>query len=165
MSDRSAFDPVVSAASSTPAALTCEPFAGGPFDRPDAIHARRVNWMSAISICIGAAILHFGSEVFLPLAIATLIAFALSPLISSLRRRGMPRMVAVLTAVTVTFGLIGLTLAVMGTQIGLVVQSLPTYQSNIITKLEAWTAAEGSSNVLGRFVEMIGVVALVWLET
>ncbi len=155
MTDRSAFDPVISAAPSTHATLTGEPYAGGQFDRSDTVLARRVNWMSAISICIGAAILHFGSEVFLPLAIATLIAFALSPLISALRRRGMPRMVAVLTAVTVTFGLIGLTLAVMGTQVGLVVQSLPTYQTNIITKLETWTAAEGSSNVLGQFVEMI----------
>ncbi len=64
-------------------------------------------------------------------------------------------MVAVLTAVTVTFGLIGVALAVMGTQVGLVVQSLPTYQSNIIAKLETWTAAQGSSNVLGQFVEMV----------
>ncbi|MFN5996696.1 MAG: hypothetical protein ACK47Z_06255, partial [Paracoccaceae bacterium] len=61
------------------------------------IQARRVNWATAISICLGAAILHFGAEIFLPLAIATLIAFALSPLVSRLRQRGLPRILAVLT--------------------------------------------------------------------
>ncbi|AZL58548.1 AI-2E family transporter [Tabrizicola piscis] len=119
-----------------------------------AIVARRVNWATAISICLAAAILHFGSEVFLPLAIATLIAFALSPLISALRRRGMPRILAVLTTVAVAFTCVGGLLAVMGTQVGLVVQSLPTYQSNILSKLDAWTEAQGSSNLLGKFVDM-----------
>ena len=155
MTDKSVFDPTVSAASQGPVLLANGPFYGTQVDGLDAVRARRVNWSSAISICVGAAILHFGSEVFLPLAIATLIAFALSPLISALRRRGMPAMLAVLTAVTVTFGLLGVTLALMGTQIGLVVQSLPTYQSNIIAKLDTWTAAQGSSNVLGQFVDMV----------
>jgi predicted PurR-regulated permease PerM len=119
-----------------------------------AIVARRVNWATAISICLAAAILHFGSEVFLPLAIATLIAFALSPLISFLRRRGMPRILAVLTTVAAAFTCVGAILAVMGTQVGLVVQSLPTYQTNILSKLDAWTEAQGSSNLLGRVVDM-----------
>ena len=127
----------------------------GPQDEVDTILARRVSWLSALWICLGAAILHFGSEVFLPLAIATLIAFALSPLISALRRRGLPRILAVLTAVTFAFVFVGGLLAVMGTQVGLVVQSLPTYQTNILDKLQVWTAGEGSSNMLGRFVDMV----------
>jgi predicted PurR-regulated permease PerM len=127
----------------------------GPFSKAEEVLTRRLHWATAFAICLGAAILHFGSEVFLPLAIATLITFALSPLISALRRRGLPRFVAVLTAVTVTFSGIGVILVIMGAQVGLVVQSLPTYQSNIILKLDDWTAAQGSSNVLGRFVDMI----------
>lgn len=119
------------------------------------IQARRVNWATAISICLGAAILHFGAEVFLPLAIATLIAFALSPLVSGLRRRGLPRIPAVLTGVTVAFLCLGAVLAVMASQLSLVVESLPAYQSNIIAKLNAWTPTEGSSSVLGRFVDMM----------
>jgi predicted PurR-regulated permease PerM len=58
--------------------------------------ARRVTWVTAILICLGAAILHFGAEVLLPLAIATLIAFALSPLVSGRRRHGLPCILAVL---------------------------------------------------------------------
>jgi predicted PurR-regulated permease PerM len=116
---------------------------------------RHVNWATAISICLGAAILHFGAEVFLPLAIATLIAFALSPLVSALRRRGTPRILSVLTGVTVAFLFLGAVLAVMASQISLVVESLPAYQSNIIAKLDAWTPEDGSSSVLGRFVDMM----------
>ncbi len=158
MADKSAFDPVVTPAATFGLSGSSGLPSGVQNDTVEDIRARRVNWSSAISICVGAAILHFGSEVFLPLAIATLIAFAISPLISALRRRGMPRMLAVLTAVTVTFGLIGVILVLMGAQIGLVVQSLPTYQSNILSKVEAWTSAQGQSNVLGRFADLVSRV-------
>lgn len=116
---------------------------------------RRVTWSSAIAIFLGAAILHFGAEVFLPLAIATLVAFALSPLVSALRRRGVPRLLAVLIAVTFAFSSVGAVLAVMAGQVSMVVESLPGYQSNIIAKLDAWTPEEGSTNMLGRSVEMM----------
>lgn len=122
------------------------------------IQARRVNWATAISICLGAAILHFGAEIFLPLAIATLIAFALSPLVSRLRQRGLPRILAVLTGVTVAFLCLGAVLAVMASQVSLVVESLPAYQSNIIAKLNTWSPEQGSSSVLGRIVEMMSQI-------
>lgn len=125
------------------------------FGKEGAIPARRINWATAIAICLGAAILRFGAEVFLPLAIATLVAFALSPLVSALRRRGLPRILAVLVAVTVAFSSLGAVLAVMATQVSLVVESLPAYQSNIIAKLDAWTPTQGAPNVLGQFVGMM----------
>ena len=129
------------------------------FARGDGVmFSRRVNWSNAIAICVGAAILHFGAEVFLPLAIATLIAFALSPLVSALRRRGFPNILAVITAVTIAFVCVSAVLTVMASQITLVVESLPGYQSNIITKLTALQPAEGSSNVFGRFVDMMSEI-------
>ncbi len=117
--------------------------------------ARRVSLKTMAAILIVAAVLHFGSEVFLPLAIATLIAFALSPVVSALRRRGLPRVIAVLSAVTVAFAILGSILTVMAAQLGEVAESLPTFQSNIIAKLDALQAAEGSSGVMGRFVDML----------
>jgi predicted PurR-regulated permease PerM len=158
MTSKTASDPVLQAPPQAVHPFAAASFEGTSFAGPEAIRVRRVNWSTAISICVGAAILHFGSEVFLPLAIATLIAFALSPLISTLRRKGVPRVLSVLAAVTVTFGLIGVILALMGAQLGLVVQSLPTYQTNIIAKLDAWTAAQGQSNVLGQFSDLISRV-------
>ena len=117
--------------------------------------ARRVSLPAMATILVVAAVLHFGSEVFLPLAIATLITFALSPLVSALRRRGWPRVIAVLSAVTLAFALLGSLLVVMAGQLGELAQSLPTFQSNIFAKLEALQASEGSSGVMGRFIEML----------
>ncbi len=119
--------------------------------------ARRIGWATTIGIALGAGILHFGREVFLPLAIATLIAFALSPLVSALRRRGLPRLAAVLVAVTIAFSCVGAILGVMASQISMVVESLPTYQANILSKLEALRAG-GSSNVFGRLVDMMAQI-------
>jgi predicted PurR-regulated permease PerM len=117
--------------------------------------ARRVSLPTIAAIFVVAAVLHFGSEIFLPLAVATLIAFALSPLVSALRRHGWPRIVAVMCAVTLAFGILGGVLTVMASQLGLVAESLPTFQTNIIAKLDALQAAEGSSSVMGRFVDML----------
>ena len=110
--------------------------------------ARRVGMATIASIFVVAAVLHFGSEVFLPLAIATLIAFALSPLVSALRRRGWPRVLAVLSAVTLAFMILGSILTVMAGQLALVAESLPTFQSNILSKLQALQGSAGSSGLM-----------------
>lgn len=117
--------------------------------------ARRVSLSTMATIMVVAGVLHFGSNVFLPLAIATLIAFALSPMVSALRQRGWPRVVAVLCAVTVAFAILGSLLAVMAGQLSEVAERLPTFQSNIFSKLESLQEAGNSSGVMGRFVEML----------
>jgi predicted PurR-regulated permease PerM len=119
------------------------------------VFARRVSLPTMATILVVAAALHFGSTVFLPLAIATLIAFPLSPIVSSLRQHGWPRVIAVLITVLLAFAILGAVLAVMASQLSEVAESLPTFQSNILAKLEALQAAEGSSGVLSRFVDML----------
>jgi predicted PurR-regulated permease PerM len=56
----------------------------------------------AVFVVVIAA-LYFGRDVFVPLALAGLLSFALAPLIALLRRRGMPRTPAVLAVVIVAF--------------------------------------------------------------
>jgi predicted PurR-regulated permease PerM len=131
-----------------------EPIAGGTEEDHDG-WTRRIGLASVLAIPVVAAGLHLGREVFLPLAIATLIAFALSPLVSALRRRGWPRIVAVLSAVTVAFAILGSLLAMMASQLGMIAESLPTFQATIIAKLEALRAAQGSSGVTSRFLDML----------
>ncbi|MDP3264678.1 MAG: AI-2E family transporter [Tabrizicola sp.] len=116
---------------------------------------RRITLPTLATIAVVAGVLHFGAAVFLPLAIATLISFALSPLVSVFRRRGIGRTLSVLLAVTIAFGILGAILFFMGGQLTLVIEQLPTFQSNIIAKLEALQAADGPSGVLGRFVDML----------
>jgi len=126
-------------------------------DEPDG-RARRVMLPTTASFLIVPAILYFGSDVFLPLAISTLIAFALSPVVSFLRSKGLPWVLAVLICVTVAFMILGLFLAVFASQLSQLVESLPTFQANILVKLEALRTPSGSEGFLGRFVDMLASI-------
>jgi len=120
---------------------------------------RRIGASTLLAILVGAAALHIGREVFIPLAIATLIAFALSPMVAAQRRRGIPSIVAVLLAVTAAFAFLGAILTIMATQLGQVAVQLPTFQSNILEKLQVFQSGEGSSGVMGRLVDLLARIS------
>lgn len=127
----------------------------GPLDGDRNILSSRIAPSTMLAILAVAAVLHVGSEVFLPLAIATLFAFTLSPIVSALRRQGWPRILAVLTSVVVAFSILGVIITVMAGQLALVVEGLPSFQSNIIAKLETLQSSVGSSGVMGQLIDML----------
>ena len=101
----------------------------------DGFANRRITLPTLATIAVVAAVLHFGQDVFLPLAIAMLITFALSPLVSYLRNRGLPMMATVLAVVTMAFAVIGLFLMIGATQMSQLAVNLPTLQANSVAKL------------------------------
>jgi predicted PurR-regulated permease PerM len=109
-----------------------------------------------ISTIVAVAVLHVGQEVFLPLAIALLITFALSPLVTMLRKLGLPMLLSVLAVVTFAFLLIGAFLLLVVSQLGLLAQNLPTFQANILAKLEA-LQGEGRG-LMSRLADMLTVI-------
>lgn len=120
--------------------------------------ARGVSLPVMATILVVAAVLHLGSEVFLPLAIATLITFALSPIVAALRRRGIGQIVSVLAVVTLAFTVIGAFMLVTVSQLTSLAASLPEYQSNIIIKLEALQQAGHGTGVISRLSDMLGQI-------
>ena len=75
--------------------------------------------------------LYFGRDVFVPLVLAGLLSFALAPLIAWLRRRGIPKIPAVITVVILAFlGISAFGFVVAG-QVSELGSSLPRYQYNI----------------------------------
>ncbi|MCZ4088916.1 AI-2E family transporter [Sinorhizobium psoraleae] len=105
------------------------------------------------------AVLYFASEVFLPLAIAILLTFALAPVIAKLRRAGCPRSVAVVGSVTAAFLLLSAFSIVVAMQVSEVAQNLPTYQYNIVEKIRTLKEAGSENQILDRLsraVERIG---------
>jgi predicted PurR-regulated permease PerM len=60
--------------------------------------------MVMAAICVAA--LYFAREVLIPIALAVLISFVLSPLAHMLRRIGIPRIASVFAVVFVSFGFI-----------------------------------------------------------
>lgn len=104
------------------------------------------------------AVIYFASEVFLPLAIAILLTFALAPVVSYLRRAGLPRSVAIIGTVATAFLFLFAFSAVLAVQVSEVAQNLPTYQYNIIEKIRVLKEAGSESQIferLSRVVERI----------
>lgn len=136
--------------------IVAEPQVQGGMAREDRTGlARRVSLPTLATFVVVAAMLHLGSTVFLPLAIATLLAFALSPFVTLLRTRGLPNTLAVLSAVTIAFATLGFLLAVMASQLSSVAENLPRFQANILEKLSALQATDGSSSVFGGIIDML----------
>ena len=104
------------------------------------------------------AALQYGQDVFLPLAIAMLVTFALSPLVTMLRNAGLPMIAAVLLVVTLAFAVLGVFLLGVVGQVGELAQQLPMFQGNIVTKLEALQNNGDQSGLISRLTNMVTAI-------
>lgn len=102
-----------------------------------------------------AAVLYLGRDVFIPVAIATLLTFAIAPIVSFLRRRGLPRIAAVMVTVLSAFAAIGLFLIVVGSQFVTLAENIPSYQFNIIQKIQSLKDAGASGGVIERITQAV----------
>ena len=122
----------------------------------DQSHVSVVVAMSAAALVVAA--LHFGREIFVPLALAALLGFLLDPLVRRLRRWRFPRWLAVGVVVTVTVGVVGVTSLFAGSQLVALAREVPTYQSTIQGKLRELRLSLSRRGVLDdatRFFEMV----------
>lgn len=87
-----------------------------------------------VSATVIIAALYYGQDVLIPLAFAFLIGFALNPPVMWLRRRGVPKVIAIVTVMTVVLVLLAGLFVVLGTQLRSLGEQLPTYQSTINSK-------------------------------
>lgn len=108
----------------------------------------RLPALAAIAAAI--AILYFAQDVFLPLAIAVLLTFMLAPIVSILRRVGLPRLPAIITAVTGGFLIIAMFGLILAFQVNQVGQNIATYQYNIVEKIRAIKDAGSDNSLLSR---------------
>jgi predicted PurR-regulated permease PerM len=82
------------------------------------------------------AALYFGRALFVPIALATLITFLLSRVVTRLERR-IGRIAAILVAVTVMFGIFAGASWIIGRQLIDLAEKLPSYQANITSKIRS----------------------------
>jgi predicted PurR-regulated permease PerM/GAF domain-containing protein len=87
-------------------------------------------------IAFVVAALYFGSSVLVPIALATLITFLLSRLVSRLER-WIGRIAAVLMTVIAMFTIFAAASWVIGRQVIDLADKLPDYQANIVTKIRS----------------------------
>ncbi len=81
------------------------------------------------------AALYFASDLFVPLALAVLLSFVLTPLVVWLRRFRVPRAIAVVLVVVFAFSIIFSLGALMGSQLAGLVERLPQYEWTIRQKI------------------------------
>jgi predicted PurR-regulated permease PerM len=121
--------------------------------------ARKLKAPTLLVTAATVAALYLGQDIFLPLAMAILLTFALAPVVSWLRRFRTPRPVAVVAVVIGAFAAIALFGMVVASQLGTLAQNLPTYQRNIEVKVESIKSAnvgEGIFSRVSRLLERLG---------
>lgn len=125
----------------------------------DPVAATRLDLPKFASIAAAIAILYFAKDVLLPLSIGMLITFALSPLATRLRKFGLPNLLSVLLVVATAFAAIGLFILVVVAQVGTLAQNLPTFQANIITKVEGLRASGNDNGIIAQLTGMITAIS------
>ena len=106
-------------------------------------------------IAFVVAALYFGRSVFVPIALATLITFLLSRLVTRLER-WIGRIVAVLVTVIAMFTIFAGASWVIGRQVIDLADKLPDYQANIVTKIRSLKLPAGGP--LARFSSSVHVL-------
>jgi predicted PurR-regulated permease PerM len=108
----------------------------------------------AVGVIVVAA-LYFGREVFVPMALAVLLSFALGPPVQLLRRCHINRVIAVIAVVVLAFVVILGVGAVIGSQFAHLAENLPGYQTNITEKIHSLRDSTTGSGIIGRTTTML----------
>ena len=130
-----------------------------PKDNHPTVTRPHASLPTAATVLGAIAALYFGRDVFLPIAVALLLTFALAPLVSALRRLGIPRVVAVISSVFVAFAALALFSIIVATQVGELARNVTTYQFNILTKVRSLKDMGADSGIVERLsgvIERVG---------
>ncbi|TGV47346.1 AI-2E family transporter, partial [bacterium M00.F.Ca.ET.141.01.1.1] len=93
------------------------------------------------------------------IAVALLLTFAIAPVVSWLKRAGVPRIAAVIASVAGAFAALSLFSFVVATQVSDLAQNIPVYQINILTKIRALKESGLGGGIISRLsgvIERVG---------
>src|SRR5580704_11311175 len=99
--------------------------------------------------------LYFGREILVPIALALLMSFVLSPLVRILQGWRFPRMLAVILVVLAAFAAIFSLGALMVSQVDQLANDLPRYQSTLREKIQSLRGAAAGTGTLERASEVL----------
>ncbi len=132
---------------------------GGSDEAPLHGSSSRSSLMSSlVSIAIIVAALYLGRDLLVPLAFAILISFVLDPMVTWIKRFGVPRGVAVTLVVGATLGLIVATGLFAFSQLRQIGKDLPSYETTITKKLRAFGRDLSKPGVLDQYSRVFGKV-------
>jgi predicted PurR-regulated permease PerM len=102
------------------------------------------NLLRLIAAAVVVAALRAAQDVFIPVVLAVILSFVLSPLVSLLGRAGLRRAFAVIVSVVLALGMLGLVGTLIGRQAAGLAADAPRYARTIEQKIEglqSWFAA------------------------
>lgn len=115
--------------------------------------------LNAVTVAVVIAALHFGRIIWVPFALAALLAFILDPLVGALQRWRLPRAAAVAVVTAAALGSLGATITLAGTQLAELADDLPSYQAVIERKLRALRSELGHGSTLQQAGRLLDAVA------
>jgi predicted PurR-regulated permease PerM len=102
---------------------------------------------------VAVAALYLAREVLVPIMLAVLLSFILSPVVALLQRLRLPRVASVVLAVVFALGFATMLAAVIGTQVASLATDAPRYAVTIQHKVR-----EARSSTIGQLPAMIGAL-------
>jgi predicted PurR-regulated permease PerM len=108
----------------------------------------------AVGVIVVAA-LHFGREIFVPLALAILLSFALTPPVRWVRHLGLGRTPSVLVVAFLAFVVIFAFGAIVASRVAELAERLPLYQQNIEAKIDSLKKAPPGGRLIERASSML----------
>lgn len=116
--------------------------------RTPAVRAASSPMLTAGGIVLAIGALYLGREIFVPFALAILLSFVLTPLVNWLRRWKVPRIAAVLIAVSIAFIVVAGIALVVGRQMVQLASNLPNYQTTITEKIRSLQSSAPGGGVV-----------------
>jgi predicted PurR-regulated permease PerM len=111
-------------------------------------------YMASVIAAVVVAGIYFGRPILVPLALAVILAFALGPVVSGLRRLRLGHVPSVILAVLFAVLMIGAFGAFIGTQFARLAADLPHYQTNLSQKIQSVRDSANGDGVVHRAAAM-----------
>ncbi len=126
-------------------------FGENVFTQP--LHQNLVNGLFIfLSVC---AILYFGQQILIPIVLAILLSFLLSPLVRLLQKMKFPKTPAIVVVVCVAFILLFGVAAVVATTLTNLAGDLPRYESNLREKARSLKFATSGGNTIEKAANVL----------
>ena len=108
-----------------------------------------------VFVALIATFLYVAREVLIPIALAILLSFVLSPVVRLLERCHLPRGLSVVTVVLIAFGVIFALGSLLVSQVNQLAADLPSYRSTLSDKIKSVRGVAGGSGTLERASEVL----------
>ncbi len=111
-------------------------------------------YMASVVAAVVVSGIYFGRALLVPLALAVILAFALGPVVSSLRKLKLGHVMSVMLSVLLAVVMIGAFGAFIGTQFARLAADFPHYQTNLSQKIQSVRQSANGDGVVNRAVAM-----------